>query len=97
VPAVATRRKRKGYEVHYEDEPTIPRHTADGATWLDPSGNPPKVDADGKLTEPFIFQLANGAKEQWFPPLRLPMAPAVLAAFHAEEAAKAARKHKAAK
>jgi len=72
-------------------KPRSPRASDDGATWLDPDGNPPVVNAAGVLLEPFVFQLAHGTRERWMPGIRLPMAPAPYKAWADELAAKRAR------
>ena len=71
--------------------PRSPRASENGATWLDPDGSPPVVNAQGVLVEPFVFQLSSGARERWMPGIRLPMAPAPYKAWADELAAKRAR------
>jgi len=68
-----------------------PHVTEDGLSWLDPDGNEPKVDKDGRLTEPFVLELKYGARERWGVGLKLPDTPAVYSAWAAELEAKRAR------
>ena len=92
-------RRRKGCEVCYglplQSVETIrrfpyPHVTEDGMTWLDPDGNPPKVDKDGKLAESFVLELRYGARERWGVGLKLPDTPEAFRRFAAEyEAARA--------
>lgn len=72
-------------------KPRSPRLTADGATWLDPDGKPPVENSKGELVEPFVFQLANGARERWGVGLKLPDTPAKYRAWVAELRAARAR------
>ena len=82
-----------------EDKPApvvVQRVSEDGLTWLDRDGNPPKLDAKGRLTEPFVFipNAAHNCYERWGAGLTLPMTPVALRAFYAEEEARRARIHK---
>ena len=96
-------RRRKGCEVcfglppqDFTDTTTrnpYPHVTEDGMTWLDPDGNPPKVDKDGKLVEPFVLELKYGARERWGVGLKLPDTPEQWRRFVAEVEAKRARTH----
>lgn len=71
----------------------FPHVTEDGLTWLDPEGNEPKVDKDGRLTEPFVIELAYGARERWGVGLKLPDTPEAFRRFAAECEARRARIH----
>ena len=94
---MARRRRVVTGPIEYTDRPSnLKRHTDDGETWLDPDGNPPVEDKDGRLLQPFIFQLGNGARERWMPPLKLPQAPAPYARFVAEMEARHAKQQKVA-
>ena len=100
-------RRRKGCEICYapipQSEGTIgrkpyPHVTEDGKTWLDPDGNPPKVNDKDELTEAFVLELKYG-RERWGVGLVLPMTPAVydawaaeLSAQHEQEAARRAKR-----
>ena len=85
-------RKRKGCEVCYGLDPVEPNSrtfayphvTGDGLTWLDPNGNQPKTDSDGRLTEAFVLELRYGARELWGVGLKLPDTPEAFRRFAAE-------------
>ena len=94
-------RRRKGCEVCYAPIPTsegtisrnpYPHVTDDGMTWLDPDGNEPKVDKDGRLTEPFTLELRWGARERWGVGLKLPDTPEAFRRWAAELEAKRPKK-----
>ena len=97
-------RRRKDCEVcngpDPESEGTIRRNpyphvTEDGLTWLDRDGNPPKLDSQGRLAEPFLFvpNRVHGAYELWGVGLKLPDTPEQWRRFVAEIEAKRARTH----
>lgn len=87
-------RKRKTYRIEYEDAPKTPRTTEDGRTWLDPDGNPPVEDTDGRLLQPFRYQLVHGGVELWPAGLRLPEPPTKFAEWAASLEAARAKIHK---
>ena len=96
-------RRRKDCSVCNGPEPTTffeqttriqyPHVTEDGMSWLDPNGNPPKLDKDGKLAEPFTLELAFGALERWSVGLKLPDTPEAFRRFKADMEAMRARIH----
>lgn len=87
---MATKRKAYVYGTDTTRHPW-PHVTEDGLTWLDPEGNPAKIDADGKLMEPFTLETSIGSLERWAVGCRLPDTPEAFRRYAAGVAEKRAR------
>lgn len=68
--------------VRFDNSAATAHVTPDGLQWLDPDGNQPHIDKEGRLIDPFILAtyapdgITTRRKERFMPPARLPLTPA---------------------